>query len=34
MINAKDFFVKDRKAYSISDKKVLELMEILQSKKM
>lgn len=33
MINAKDFFVKDRKAYSISDKKVLELMEILQSKK-
>lgn len=33
MINAKDFFVNDRKAYSISDKKVLELMEILQSKK-
>ena len=33
MINAKDFFVKDRKVYSISDKKVSELIEILRSEK-
>ena len=33
MINAKDFFAKDRKVCSISDKKVLELMEILESRK-
>lgn len=33
MINAKDFFAKDRKVCSISDKKVLKLMEILESRK-
>ncbi len=33
MINAKDFFVKDKKACSISDKKVSELIEILRSEK-
>lgn len=34
MINSEDFFVKDRKVCSISDEKVAELIEILQSKKM
>ena len=33
MINSEDFFVKDRKVCSISDEKVAELIEILQSKK-
>lgn len=33
MINAKDFFVKDKKSCSISDKKVSELIEILRSEK-
>mgnify|MGYP002590025310 FL=1 len=33
MINAKDFFIKDKKACSISDKKVSELIEILRSEK-
>ena len=33
MINAKDFFVKDKNSCSISDKKVSELIEILRSEK-